>query len=228
MDLPLLLYLLSHFCQFMAAQKLHSATFTTIELKNTMTSRITITTAFITSVLWSSKSRRIPILTLLVLLIQCGPLVNAGEGPWPSFTATTLSGEKVDSEKLIGQPTLLILTPSGNAAESTREWVKTLRSKIDQSKYRVRDVLAVDLPFFMSEEDAIERAKEKVPKRYHDQTWILNSQIMEGALGVPSDSVEAVIVVLDKNGNLISQVHGRVTSARMSEITDALQSLATD
>ncbi|WP_259365486.1 hypothetical protein [Colwellia sp. BRX10-3] len=103
-----------------------------------------------------------------------------------------------------------------------------MRSKIDQSKYRVRDVLAVDLPFFMSEEDAIERAKEKVPKRYHDQTWILNSQIMEGALGVPSDSVEAVIVVLDKNGNLISQVHGRVTSARMSEITDALQSLATD
>lgn len=190
-----------------------------------MTSRTTIRT--ITTALWSSKSRRIPILTLLALL-QCGPPAIANGVPWPSFTATTLSGEKVDSEKLIGQPTLLILTPSGNAAESTREWVKTLRSKVDQSKYRVRDVLAVDLPFFMSEEDVIERAKEKVPKRYHDQTWILNSQIMEGALGVPSDSVEAVIVVLDKKGNLISQVHGRVTSARMSEITDALQSLATD
>jgi hypothetical protein len=67
-----------------------------------------------------------------------------------------------------------------------------LRSKIDQSKYRVRDVLAIDLPLFFSEEDAIEQAKEKVPKGYHDQTWILNSQ-----------------------------VHGRVTSARVNEITDA-------
>jgi hypothetical protein len=165
---------------------------------------------------------------LFALVFLCGPPAIAGEGPWPSFTATTLSGEKVDSDKLIGQPTLLILTPSGNAAGSTREWVKTLRSKIDQSKYRVRDVLAVDLPFFMSEEDAIGKAKERVPKRYHDQTWILNSQIMEATLGVPSDSDEAVIVVLDKNGNLVSQVHGKVTTARMSQICVALQTLSTD
>jgi predicted transcriptional regulator len=178
--------------------------------------------------LWGSKSRYLTELTLFAILALCALTAIAEDGPWPSFTATTLNGEKIDSDKLLGQPTLLILTPSRNAAESSREWVNALRSKIDQSKYRVRDVLAVDLPFFMSEEDAIGRAKEKVPKRYHDQTWILNSQVMENALGVPSDSDEAVIVVLDKNGNLVSQVHGKVTTARMSEITDALQSLDTD
>jgi predicted transcriptional regulator len=187
-----------------------------------------ISRATIPIVLWGSKARRAAELSLFVMLLLCGPPAIAGEGPWPSFMATTLSGEKVDSDKLIGQPTLLILTPSSNAAQSTREWVKTLRSKIDQSKYRVRDVLAVDLPFFMSEEDVIGRAKEKIPQPYHDQTWILNSQIMEGALGVPSDSEEAVIVVLDKNGNLVSQVHGKVTTARMSQIFDALQTLSTD
>jgi hypothetical protein len=79
-----------------------------------------------------------------------------------------------------------------------------LPSKIDQSKYLVSDVLAVYLPFFMAEEDAIGLAKEQVSTRYHDQTWILNSQVMEVALGVVSDSHEAVIVVLDKNGNLVS------------------------
>jgi predicted transcriptional regulator len=177
-------------------------------------------------VLCCSKLQRASKLGLLVIIMLCAPIAIAGKGPWPSFMATTLNGEKVDSDKLIGQPTLLILTPSSDAAESTREWVNTLRSKIDQSKYRVRDVLAVDLPFFMSEEDVIGRAKDKVPKRYHDQTWILNSQIMEDALGVPADSEEAVIVVLDKNGNLVSQVHGKVTATRMSEITKALQSLA--
>jgi len=72
------------------------------------------------------------------------------------------------------------------------------------------------------------RAKRKVPKRYHDQTWILNYQVMEEALGVQTDSDEAVIVVLDQNGDLVSQVHGMVTTARMRENTNALQSLSTD
>jgi hypothetical protein len=179
-------------------------------------------------VLWGSKSRRVITLTLFALLALSALPAIAEDGPWPSFTATTLNGEKIDSDKLLGQPTLLILTPSRNAAESSREWVNALRSKIDQSKYRVRDVLAVDLPFFMSEEDVISRAKEKVPKRYHDQTWILNSQVMENALRVPSDSDEAVICVLDKNGILVSQVHGRVSTERMIVITAALQSLSTD
>tara|TARA_R110001583_G_scaffold16561_8_gene67806 strand:+ start:788 stop:1342 length:555 start_codon:yes stop_codon:yes gene_type:complete len=182
----------------------------------------------ILTVLWRKKIRHLAKLPLLVMLIFCLPLAMAGDAPWPSFMATTLSGEKVDSNKLIGQATLLILTPSRNAADSTREWANKLRSEIDQSKYRVRDVLAVDLPFFMSEEDVIGNAKEKIPQRYHDQTWILNSQIMEEALGVPSDSEEAVIVVLDNNANLISQVHGKVTTARMSEITETLKSLTTD
>jgi predicted transcriptional regulator len=167
-------------------------------------------------------------LILLALLAQYVPTAIASDEPWPSFTATTLSGGKVDSSKLLGQPTLLILTPSRNAAESTREWVNTLRSEIDHSKYRVRDVLAVNLPFFMSEEDVIEKAKKKVPQRYHDQTWILNSQVMEDALGVPSDSNEAVIIVLDTNGKLVAQVHGKVTTARMKEITNALQGLSTN
>ncbi|MCG6201809.1 hypothetical protein [Psychromonas antarctica] len=188
-----------------------------------MLSRTTIPMA-----LCCSKSRRVITLTLLAMLTLFGPSAIAGDGPWPSFTATTLSGEKVHSDKLLGQPTLLILTPSRNAAESTREWVNALRSKINQSKYLVRDVLAVDLPFFMSEEDAIGLAKKKVLTRYHDQTWILNSHVMEDALGVASDSDKAVIVVLDKNGNLISQVHGMVTTARMSEIINVLQNLSTD
>jgi predicted transcriptional regulator len=80
----------------------------------------------------------------------------------------------------------------------------------------------------MSEEDVIEKAKKKVPQRYHDQTWILNSQVMEDALGVPSDSNEAVIIVLDTNGKLVAQVHGKVTTARMKEITNALQGLSTN
>jgi len=167
-------------------------------------------------------------LIILMLLTLHSPYVIAGDGPWPAFTATQLNGEKVESNMLIGQPTLLILTPSRDAAESSRAWVNALRSKIDQSKYRIRDVLAVNLPFFLSEEDVIDQAKKKVPKRYHDQTWILNSQVMETALDVPADSEMAVIIVLDKNGNMAAKIHGAVTTARTKKIMDALQSLPAD
>jgi len=54
-----------------------------------------------------------------------------------------------------------IVTPSTDAAKDTRLWVEALRKNVDQSGVRVRDVFAIDLPFFMSEDDAIGRAKEK-------------------------------------------------------------------
>ena len=145
--------------------------------------------------------------------------------PWPFFKATALTGERVDSDRLVGQPTLLIVTPSRDAAEATREWVKALRNKIDPDQYFVRDVLAVDLPFFMSEEDAIKHAKEVVPERYHDQTWILNAPVLELALGVPRDSAEACIVVLDHEGRMVARVHGPLTEHRLNTIVEALKSL---
>jgi hypothetical protein len=96
----------------------------------------------------------------------------APNSPIPLFEATTLSGEKVTDAKLIGQQTILIVTPSKAAAEDTRKWANALRENLDQKSIRIRDVLAIDLPVFMSEADAIGIAKEKIPARYHDQTWI--------------------------------------------------------
>ena len=186
----------------------------------------------------NNYSRRWPAATLLYL--RSGNLIfqvvacliaafcsvsDVSSAPWPFFKATTLKGNSVGSDTLVGQPTLLIVTPSRDAAEATREWVKALREKIDQNKYFVRDVLAVDLPFFMSEEDAIERAKKVVPKRYHDQTWILNSPVLEQALGVPRDSNQACIVVLDHEGKMVVRIHGILSENRLNTIVDALKSL---
>ena len=166
------------------------------------------------------------IVAVIICLIAAFYFVpGAASAPWPFFRATTLMGKSIGSDRLIGQPTLLIITPSRDAAEATREWVKALREKIDQDKYYVRDVLAVDLPFFMTEEDAITRAKEAVPKRYHDQTWILDSPVLEDALGVPRDSGEACIVVLDHEGKVAARVHGPLSEHRLNTVVDALKSL---
>ncbi|RYZ00880.1 MAG: hypothetical protein EOO24_16020, partial [Comamonadaceae bacterium] len=65
-----------------------------------------------------------------------------------SIMATALTEGKVSAAQLI-------VTPSKGAAKDTRLWAESLRKNVDQSGLRIRDVLAIDLPFFMSEEDAI-------------------------------------------------------------------------
>lgn len=49
--------------------------------------------------------------------------------PWPAFTATNLNGDTVESSALVGQPTLLIVTPSQGAAGATQQWVEALRPR---------------------------------------------------------------------------------------------------
>lgn len=92
-------------------------------------------------------------LALLSLLAPFGVGAQLSSSPVPDFTATALTGEKVSAAQLIGQPTILIVTPSTDAARDTRLWAEALRTNIDQSAVRIRDVLAIDLPFFMSEEE---------------------------------------------------------------------------
>ncbi|MBA3253485.1 MAG: hypothetical protein H0T67_04380 [Burkholderiaceae bacterium] len=161
----------------------------------------------------------------IALLSASNVFAQSGGGAIPSFTATALSGKKVAADKLLGQPTLLIVTPSKDAAADTRMWATALRKNIDQSAVRIRDVLAIDLPFFMSEADAIGRAKAKIPARYYDQTWILAESDLEKALGIPTDSHEGFVFVLNSVGKIVARVEGEPTEARVDEIRSAVQSL---
>ena len=149
----------------------------------------------------------------------------APNSPIPSFEATTLSGEKVTDAKLIGQPTILIVTPSKAAAEDTRKWANALRENLDQKSIRIRDVLAIDLPFFMSEVDAIGIAKEKIPARYHDQTWILAETRLETALNIPKESTSAYVIILNSEGQIIARVGGHPTEQRVSQVESAVRSM---
>ena len=166
------------------------------------------------------------ILTLAILVMQVPLLTFAGgadtEVPWESFTATSLTYEKVDSKVLLGQPTLLIITPSKAAADSTKAWTNALEKALEAKKLRIRAVLTIDLPFFMSEADAVGRAREVVPERYYDQTWILDSQIMEEALDIPTESKLAVVLILDASGSIIARVHGQLTDLRLAVIVRAV------
>ncbi|WP_052672969.1 MULTISPECIES: peroxiredoxin family protein [unclassified Pseudomonas] len=167
-------------------------------------------------------------LTIFIALLLQAPIYawsQLSSSAIPDFTATVLTGEKVSSAQLIGQPTILIVTPSTDAATDTRLWAEALRKNVDQSEVRIIDVLAIDLPFFMSEEDAIGRAKEKIPARYQDQTWILSKSNLETALNIPSSSAKAFVFVLNTQGNILARVKGKPNNAKLMEIKQALRSM---
>lgn len=161
----------------------------------------------------------------IVLLLCSIARAQTDTSPIPAFTATALSGKTVAADQLIGQPTILIVTPSKEAANDTRLWADTLRSTIDPKAYRIRDVLAIDLPFFMSEADAIGRAKEKIPKRYYDQTWILGKPTLENALSIPLASRQAFVIVLNAEGKVVARMEGEPNDAKVKKLQTALQSL---
>jgi hypothetical protein len=64
-----------------------------------------------------------------------------------------------------------------------------------------------------------------VPKRYHDQTWILNAPVLEQAPGVPRDSAEGCIQLLDHEGKMVARVYGPLSDQRLNTIVEALKSL---
>lgn len=167
--------------------------------------------------------RRFTVWTSAVVLVLATGTVRAADAI-PSFSATALTGQAISKADLVGEPTVLILTPSKKAATDTRLWAKELRQSLDH-KVRVRDVLAIDLPFFMSESDALGRAKKKIPARYYDQTWLMSSETLESALAVPVSSPEAFVFVLDRQGNVVARVSGNPTDVRVGEIQSALRSI---
>ncbi len=102
-------------------------------------------------------------------------------------------------------------------------WAEALRKNLDQKTIRIRDVIAVDLPYFMSERDAIGRAKEKIPARYYDQTWLTAGTKLEIALDIPTGSDSAFVFVLDSQGKILARVQGEPTEQRVGEINSAVQ-----
>ncbi len=162
---------------------------------------------------------------LAVVLSLAGTNASAASAtsPLPSFEATSLTGKSVTAAQLIGQPTILIVTPSKDAAADTRKWALGLRKNLDQKSIRIRDVLAIDLPFFMSEADALGRAKAKIPARYYDQTWLSAKTKLETALPTPGKS--AFVFVLDSQNKVGVRAEGPPTMERMSEVESAVKSV---
>ncbi len=174
----------------------------------------------------SLPRRALASLTLAAMLFAwpAAAQPSSSASPIPTFDATSLTGRSIHRDDLLGQPTVLIVTPGRDAAASTRAWAKALRRELDP-RVRVRDVLVVDLPFFMDERDALSQAKQKIPKRYHDQTWLTSKKTLLSALGVNADAAAAEVFVLDAGGRVVVRIDGDPTAEHLDKLRSAVSSV---
>ncbi|MDQ6683845.1 MAG: hypothetical protein M3Z16_01845 [Pseudomonadota bacterium] len=172
----------------------------------------------------SSTVRLGPALVACALLIGASQTGQAKESV-PPFQAIELTGRHVGRADLLGKPAILIVTPGRRAAHNTRDWVDHLRSQLDLSAVRVRDLIVVELPFFMNDGDAIKAAKKVVPASYGNQTWLMSNPKLENALGITPGSDSAQILVIDRNGTVRAHVTGGPDKQRIAEIRSALASI---
>lgn len=144
----------------------------------------------------------------------------------PEFEAITLNGKSISSQALRGKPSILIITPSRGAAAETRAWVEALQKNIDLKNTNIRDIIALDLPFFMDTQDAIPIAKKKIPSQYYDQTWMLSKPILENRLGIPVESESAFLLVVNSELKVTLKLQGAPDSSKISQINAAMNNLS--
>jgi peroxiredoxin len=169
---------------------------------------------------FTKQFRRLMMTVTIVMLAGSSMLPAAGK-TWPDFSATNLEDEAVHSSDLIGRPAIIIVTPSEDAAESTERWIEALRRELDESEFVVRTLITLDLPFFVSVDMAISDARDVVPADYHDQTWVIDSDVLEDTLGIEQGSSKAAVIILDSEGGIIEISHGSLTEQRLQTILAA-------
>lgn len=161
---------------------------------------------------------------LLLGAISLGtPTVFAAPTKVPSFEARALTDRTVTQTDLTGSPSVLIVTPTSEAGDQSRAWASTIRSEFGE-KIKQRTIIAVELPFLVTQHMAMNRARGQVDQKYWERTWLLTDSPFKEQLNIPAKSEDAFVLALDKEGKVLARVQGAPAPEKLAEIQAAFKS----
>jgi hypothetical protein len=102
-----------------------------------------------------------------------------------------------------------------------RGWFDAADQHIPEDVHR-QSLIALKLPFFVSEGTARGKAKGQVPREYWEDTWLDKNGGMARALGL-SSSETPYVMALDAEGRVLASVHATVDSPDARTIGSALR-----
>jgi hypothetical protein len=133
-----------------------------------------------------------------------------------------LSGERRTEQDILGQQTVLVITPTRGAARECKAWGETLERQLP-THIALWALLAIDKPFFVPEKYVLRKAQEKVPPSLWERTWLLTHGNVEKHLGVPSNADEPYVFAFDSDGRIVARAKGCVTAGKIDDIARALE-----
>lgn len=159
--------------------------------------------------------------TLVTLLGGLLPgLASAGLSvgqPLPAFQGTDLTGTERQSSELVGRPAVVIAATSRSASGAAQAWGRALAGHTGDGMPLIT-LMAVDLPFFISNGMALRVARGKIPRSYWPDTWLGGEGDIQRALELEPDSDTPYVFTLDDQGNITAAVHAGVDAPEADRI----------
>ncbi|MBZ4329846.1 hypothetical protein [Corallococcus sp. AS-1-12] len=157
-----------------------------------------------------------------VLLMAPGAFALPSPGQsLPAFSAHDLTNGKHASDELKGRPTLMVVITDKDAGSQMRGWFDAADQHVPDTVHR-QSLIALKLPFFVSEGAARGKAKGQVPREFWEDTWLDKNGGMAKALGL-SSSETPYVLALDAQGRVLASVHATVDSPDARTIWSALR-----
>lgn len=158
-----------------------------------------------------------------VLLSTLAPAAVPVGQQLPFFVGTDLTGTQRRSSELTGQPAVVIAATSRSASSEAQAWANEIVQRQGGGVPLVT-LMAIDLPFFISDGMALGMARDKIPHAYWKQTWLGGEGDIQRALQLEPGSDSPYVFTLDSQGRITAAVHGRVGDPEASRIWRAMQS----
>ncbi len=157
----------------------------------------------------------------LVLLAFAAVAAPAVGERLPDLKAKDVTGEERRLHALLGgRPTLLVAITDRDAADAMQAWFDAADTEAPQAN-RV-SIVSLDLPFFVSDDYARSKAREKVPKAWRSRSLFDSDGKMSEKLKLGGGEKPWAFAV-GPDGEVLARVHGGVKSEQASEIWSKLK-----
>ncbi|QRK05905.1 hypothetical protein JQX13_38075 [Archangium violaceum] len=140
----------------------------------------------------------------------------------PFFVGTDLTGTQRRSSELTGQPAVVIAATSRAASGEAQAWANEIVQR-QGGDVPLVTLIAIDLPFFIPDDVALGMARDRIPHRYWDQTWLGGEGDIQRALQLEPGSDTPYVFTLDSRGRITDAIHGRVGDPAASRIWRSIQ-----
>ena len=165
------------------------------------------------------RIRSLCLLPLVAVALTALAVPAPGE-QLPRILALDVNGTEHRLRDLLGPgPTLLVAITDRDAGDAMQAWFDEADRRAPKAQRL--SVISVGVPFFVSDDYARAKAREKVPEKWRSRSLFDSEKGMAKALGLGSDEKPWAFVV-DPGGKVLARAHGAPDDPAAAAIWDAL------